>query len=397
MRLLHLHLSNYRNLRRVDLDVPTGTSVVVADNAQGKSNLFEAVYLLATMRAVRAETELQLVNRESLDDVMPTARVAAQVETSAGTIKLEVVLVARPATHGHVVSKSVRVNGVPKRLSDAVGRLAAVLFTAEDMEMISGPPSLRRRYMDMTLTQVDPLYGRARARFEKVLVQRNHLLKRIREGLAGADEAVFWDAELAKAGAYIFRARARSLDSIARLAAEAHRELAPGEELRLRYEPRVEEANTDVVSASLEEVTSTYARALGAGLSRDTAAGMTLLGPHRDDLVITLNELPASGYASRAQQRTITLSLRLAEARFLSRLKGEPPVLLLDDVLSEMDSSRRESVLAALSYVDQILISGTDKDRFPERVLGDAAFFVIEKGEVRPLVGGLSALRREDS
>lgn len=397
MRLLHLHLSNYRNLRRVDLDLPPGTSVVVADNAQGKSNLFEAIYLLATMRAVRAETDLQLINRASLDGMIPAARVAAHVETAAGTVKLELALVARPGAHGPVVSKTVRVNGVPKRLSEAVGRLTAVLFMAEDMEMISGPPASRRRYMDMTLTQVDPHYGRARSRFEKVLVQRNHLLKRIREGLADADEAAFWDAELSKAGAYIFRVRAQSLDAIARLAAEAHEELAAGEELRLRYEPRIEGVGTDAASAPVEEVASAYARALAGGLSRDTAAGMTLQGPHRDDLAITLNGLPAAGYASRAQQRTITLSLRLAEARFLRRLKGEPPVLLLDDVLSEMDSSRRDSALAALRDVDQMLISGTDRDRFPERLLGSAQFFVVERGEVCPLVGGLSALRREDS
>ena len=136
---------------------------------------------------------------------------------------------------------------------------------------------------------------------------------------------------------------------------------------------------------SADEVARLFSEALHRSRSRDVAAGMTLQGPHRDDVLLSLNDLPAPGYASRAQQRTIALSMRLAEAQLLSVSRGETPVLLLDDVLSEMDASRRQSVLAAIGRVDQMLVTGTDWDRFPAEFVGNADLFAVECGEVRSI------------
>lgn len=378
MRLVHLRVTNYRNFRRLDLELPAGVSVFVGDNAQGKSNLLEAAYLLAVMRATRAETDIQLVNRECWEDPLAAALVAGQVETAAGPLRVEVAIVARPGPHVPSATKTVRINGVPCRLSAAVGRMMAVLFTAEDMEMVSGPPSLRRRFIDVALAQVDPQYAAARSRFERVLTQRNHLLKRIREGAARPDEMEFWDAELARDGGFVFEKRAAGVAELASLATRLHESLAPGETLSVRYQPRLE---GDAPGAG--QAAEAYAAALRRGLGRDIAAGMTLQGPHRDDIALDLGGLPASGYASRAQQRTIALSLRLAEARFLTARRGEAPVLLLDDVLSEMDAGRRVSVLAALAEVEQMLVTGTDWDRFPADFLGAAARFEVVAGSIR--------------
>jgi len=392
MRLTRLHLSNYRNFRRLDIDLPAGVSVFVGANAQGKSNLLEAAYLLATMRAVRAESDSQLVERGALAGGAAVAHIVGEVETAAGGLRLEVSVTARPGSTGPLATKTVRVNGIPQRLSAAVGCMTAVLFTAEDMEMVSGPPSLRRRFIDLALGQVDAKYNAARARFERVLAQRNYLLKRMREGAAHPDEIVFWDAELARDGGLIFEKRAAFVSEVEALASALHASLAPGETLTLSYQPKI-----DGPAPGPGEAAQAYAAALAQGLSRDIAAGMTVLGPHRDDLLLQLDGLPASGFASRAQQRTIALSLRLAEAQFLLARRGEAPVLLLDDVLSEMDASRRASVLRALVDVEQMLVTGTDWDRFPRGFLDHAALFEVAGGSVTAAAPGQAALRRVDS
>lgn len=397
MRLNRLQLFDYRNFQRLGIELPSAVALFVGDNAQGKTNLLEAVYLLATMRGLRAETDVQLIRQDSLADVLPAARLVGEVETLGGPLRVEVAIVARPGARGPIATKTVKINGAPKRLSDAVGRLTAVLFSADDLQMIDGTPSLRRRYADMTLMQVDQQYSAARSRFERVLNQRNHLLKRIREGEAQAEELRFWDEELSKDGGLIMQRRAAALAEISVLAAEVHRSLAERERLDIQYQPRIDGAPGDLSEASSEDVAECLSAALTRGLSRDIAAGITLQGPHRDDVLFTLNDLPAAGYASRAQQRTIALSLRLAEAQLLRRRRGEAPVLLLDDVLSEMDSARRQAVLAAIGDVEQLLITGADWDRFPPEFRSGAACFAVEGGGLRPLATAPAAARTAGS
>ena len=165
MRLTHLLLTDYRNIQRLETDLPERAGVFIGENAQGKSNILEAVYMLATMRAVRAEQDAQVIRRAALDDVLPAARIVGQAETAEGPLKVEVTLTGRPGANGPIATKTVKVNGVAKRVSAAVGRITAVFFTADDLHLIDGSPSTRRRYLDMTLTQVDPAYSRARSRF----------------------------------------------------------------------------------------------------------------------------------------------------------------------------------------------------------------------------------------
>ena len=380
MRLLRLLLFDYRNFHRLEVTLAPGASLFVGDNAQGKTNLLEAVYLLATTKELRAETEAQLIRRAALDDPIPAARVVGEAESAEGAVKVEIAIVAREGSAGLLASKRVKVNGVPKRLSDAVGRLTAVLFTAADIDLISGPPASRRRYLDITLSQVDRAYVSARSRLERVITQRNHLLKRIREGAARADELAFWDDELARDGGYLFAVRSAALAELAALAAGAHAELAPGEALRLEYRPRLESGAAALDGA--EVAAGSYREALTRGVRRDIAAGMTLQGPHRDDVAFLLDSEPAAGFASRAQQRTIALALRLAEARLLHARRGEPPVLLLDDILSEMDHGRARSVIESVSSYDQLLVTATDLDRFPASFLDGAALFTVEAGSV---------------
>jgi DNA replication and repair protein RecF len=392
MRLLRLQLFDYRNFHRLVLEPGPDANVFIGGNAQGKTNLLEAIYLLATMKELRAETEAQVIRREAIDDVIHAARVVGEAETAEGRLKVEVAIVGRDSRDGLVASKTAKVNGVPRRLGDAVGRLTAVLFTAADIDLISGAPSSRRRYLDITLSQVDRAYTSARSRLERVVAQRNHLLKRIREGHSRRDELAFWDGELARDGGYLFAVRAAALGELAALAAAAHAELAPAEELRLEYLPRIEghgpAALVDATAAA-----EAYAEALRRGVQRDVAAGMTLQGPHRDDVAFFLDGVAAPGFASRAQQRTIALALRLAEARLLRTRRGEPPLLLLDDILSEMDAERARSVIQAVASYDQLLVTATDLGRFPLGFLDGAAAFSVAAGTVTPLSAQTAATR----
>ena len=384
MRLLRLRLFDYRNFHRLDFSPGPGANVLVGANAQGKTNLLESAYLLATMKELRVETEAQIIRWQVVDDAIPVARVVGEAETAGGGLKLEVAVVGRQGSNGLVATKTVKVNGVPKRLSDAVGRLTAVMFTAADIDLITGAPSSRRRYIDIMLSQVDRGYVSARSRLERVIAQRNHLLKRIREGLARRDELAFWDAELARDGGYLFAVRAVALSELALLAAEAHASLAPTEELRLEYRPRLEGRSPDSLSDAAA-ASEAYEQALRRGISHDVAAGMTLQGPHRDDIAFFLGGMPASGFASRAQQRTIALALRLAEARLLHSRRSEPPLLLLDDILSEMDAGRARSVIEAVSDYDQLLVTATDVGRFPTQFLDRAAVFSVDAGAIASL------------
>jgi DNA replication and repair protein RecF len=391
MRIRTLQLSDYRNFERLSLELAAGPCLFVGDNAQGKSNLLEAIYLLATMRALRAETEAQLIRREALGDVLPAARVVGEVDTQQGGLRIEVVVAGRPGSLGPVGVKTVKLNGVPKRTSDAVGKLTAVLFTADDLDLITGPPSGRRHFVDIALGQVDHQYSLARSRYERILQQRNHLLKRIRDGEGKRDELSFWDDELSQSGATILGRRASELREMGELAAEYHGALAPGDDLVMEYQPRLEAPGLAMDAVVHADIAAALADALSRGVQRDIGAGMTLQGPHRDDVAFTLNGLSASGFASRAQQRTIALALRLAEAKLLHTRRGEPPLLLLDDILSEMDAARRLSVMASLSESHQMLITGTDRDRFPADFLDSAALFEVEGGSVRASVGGPAA------
>jgi DNA replication and repair protein RecF len=327
----------------------------------------------------------------------------ADVETQAGPLRLEMVIVGRsgePPSMGEQnragrAGKTVRINGLARRLSEAVGQLAAVLFTAHDMDIVVGPPSLRRRYLDIAISQVDGAYLRALQRYAKVLLQRNHLLKRLQDGSARREELAFWDEQLVLEGSVIVAARAAAVSALGPLAAAAHADLSDGrEELTLLYQPHLGGGVDGPEAASLgrEGLAAVFAQELRRWSEREVRAGATILGPHRDDLLVQLDGVSAAAFASRAQQRTIVLALRLAEALFLRRRRGDSPVLLLDDVLSELDAHRRAAVLASVADYEQVLITATDLDRFSPDFLVRAALFRVAAGSVQLVTGPVSEI-----
>lgn len=383
MHLTRLSLTNFRNYGRQTLDLAPGPVLLLGENAQGKTNLIEAIFLLATGRSERASIDADLIAWDVRGDPQPFAQVTGKAMRRTGDVAVEVTLAGRAGAHGNLIaSKRFKLNGVPKRASDVVGAIMAVLFTTDDMALVDGAPSGRRRYLDVMLSQADHRYLRALQRYTKVITQRNALLKRIGEGSSRRDELAYWDEEMARDGAAMFVARAAALDQIARHAAGAHARLSGDRErLSVMYEPRFADAWTPgrIATADPDDVASVLLDRLQATRARDIAAGVTLIGPHRDDFALTLGGESAAAFASRGQQRTAALALRLAEARFLRDASGEQPILLLDDVLSELDEHRRASVLAAIE-ADQIFITSPDRDRFPDDLIRDAQVWRVTAG-----------------
>lgn len=269
---------------------------------------------------------------------------------------------------------------------DFIGQLRAVLFTADDLEIVSGPPSGRRQFLDSALSQLDRAYYTAVRRYARIMQQRNATLRRIREGIAGPDELLLWDDTFSREGAVIIAARQNAVARLAMLAGRAHADLsgeAP-ETLEIGYEPQLGDEWRGLVpsEATAENTQPIFAAALASQRRRETGAGISLVGPHRDELAIKLNGVSASAYGSRAQIRTTALALRLAEAELLRAAEDDPPVLLLDDIVSELDERRRASVLDGLAGFDQVWFTATSGSWLPEEFVRDATVFDVASGGV---------------
>lgn len=382
MHLRQLALTNFRNYPKQELKLQPGAVLLLGPNAQGKTNLLEAVFLLATGRSERAEADADYIAWPTRGDVQPHARIAGTAIRASAPVSVEIVVLGRAGAKGLTASKRFKLNGVPRRASDVVGAITAVLFSTDDMELVRGAPAGRRRYLDVMFSQIDHQYLRALQRYAKLLAQRNALLKRINDGGARADELAYWDEELSRDGAAIFTARAAAVAQLAGAAAAIHARLSgEHEQFALAYEPRCSDAwpAARIIEAPAGAVASALLDRLRATHPRDIAAGVTLTGPHRDDLSMTLGGEPAAAFASRGQQRTAALALRLAEAQLLHARGGERPILLLDDVLSELDESRRASVLAAID-ADQVWITSADPDRFNADFVAAAQIWQITNG-----------------
>ena len=388
MLVRHLQLTNFRNYQSIDLDLPPGRLLFLGDNAQGKSNLLEAVYLLASGRSVRATNDAEMIGWAAEADTQPFTRLDTSVERRAGAVRLETIVAGPSSLPGASTraGKRFRVNGIARRAADFVGQLRAVLFTADDLDIISGPPAGRRQFLDIALSQLDRAYYLSLQRYGRIMQQRNATLRRIKEGVAGPDELSLWDEGFAREGAVLIAARRNAVSHLARLAAASHAQLTSDvpETLELAYEPQLGEEWRNLLphDATPDNVQPLFAAALASQRRRETGAGISLVGPHRDDLAINLNGVAASSFGSRAQIRTATLALRLAEAALLRAAEDDPPVLLLDDIVSELDERRRASVLAGLAGFDQVWFTATSGSWLPSDFVTGCSVFQVSSGAV---------------
>ncbi|MEA2614556.1 MAG: replication and repair protein RecF [Chloroflexota bacterium] len=338
-RVDELRLFCFRNYADETVALGPGLNVVSGPNAQGKTNLLEALATAALTRSPRSASAAELVRWGS-----DAARVRALVQRPDGPTVIDLRL-QRPAGQGTTV-RTVTVDGVPRPARAVLGVCPVVLFWPEDLLLVKGAPEGRRRLLDMVVAQTDPRAAAEMSRYRRVLDQRNALLRQVRLGQAAPAPLAGFTAELVRSAGTVLVARLRLVAALAPLAATALGEISDGRErLDLRY--RAEGLEGDP-PATAEEASAWLAAALEARRAEELARGVTVAGPHRDDVEVLLDDRPARAAASQGQQRSLVLACKLAEVRHLTDLLGTAPVLLLDDVLSELDSLRRERLLRAL-------------------------------------------------
>jgi len=387
LRVVRLGLTNFRNYRQLELRLPPRLVVIQGDNAQGKTNLLEAIHMLATTKSHRASSDRDLIHQAATREDLSFARISADVQRERGNLSIDIVLrleKAEPSTTKDTTSpsaiplrKRIRVNDIVRRAIDLVGQVNVVTFSAQDIDLVAGTPSLCRRYLDLVNSQTDSNYLRSLQRYNRVLLQRNHLLKLLQERQAQPDQLQFWDKELVGNGSYIVMQRRCLVTALNKLAQEIHNELSgKTEKLEIVYLPSIDK------DESLVEIESRFRQALYQTRRKEIAAGMTLVGPHRDSLQFQVNEADMSRYGSRGQQQTVILSLKLAEARYIQTKVGDSPILLLDDVFSELDHHRRQHLLESIVSFQQVLISVVDLDCFEPSFLAQTTQFRVRQGTI---------------
>jgi DNA replication and repair protein RecF len=400
MYISHLSLTNYRNYSRMVLDLPPGPSLFCGGNANGKTNLLETIYFLSTTRSVHTRSDQQLINWLALrQETLPFARVEATVKTARETFQIAITILSE----GNNIRKDIRINGAKKRAMDAIGKLNTVMFLPEDIELVTGAPGIRRRYLDSALCQINPNYCEALNRYNKVLAQRNALLKELFKRNGNPDQLLYWDEQLAHDGATLVVDRHNLILDLDIVARQRHRELSGGKEgLRLHYAPSfdphkrpkpnyqlpllMEELATYVTAVPpVKEVRETFLAYLLEARMEEINRGVTLVGPHRDDMRFLVDGIDMTLYGSRGQQRTAALSTKLAEVTLMKQSTGEMPVLLLDDVMSELDASRRSHVIDIVNQAGQALLTTTDWNDYSPDFLQRAKLFSVEAGQLEEI------------
>ena len=401
IHLSRLSLTGFRNHTNTELELRPGLTLFQGQNGHGKSNLLEAAYMLAIAKSARSSHERELVNWSLAETGghMQVLGVGRQGDTTIQA-QIDVDVTAATTPNGNPgFRKGLRVNGIKRSAIDFVGNLNIVFFEADDLEIIHGSPGRRRRYLDILISQSDPAYLKSLQRYGQVMTQRNQLLRRIRDGVSEELELAFWDERLSYEGARVTDARRRSVDGLNEHAVPAHSELTDGDKLELEYRPRITASSNDrpdVSQMTSEMIEQEMKNTLLALRRREIAQGMTVIGPHRDDLEIRLNDNPAGNFASRGQSRTIALSLKLAEAVFVTNSTGRTPVLALDDILSELDPERRRLVLEAATKHEQVLLTSTEPGIVPQEFLDTADIYTVMNGRVTQDAIATSTVEADD-
>jgi DNA replication and repair protein RecF len=390
MYLKTLHLRQFRNYREQFVEFSAPKTILLGDNAQGKSNLLESVELLATLHSHRA-----LRDRELVLEGEQIGQIAAALERETGPVDLAI-------TFRHNGRRTVSLNGETlRRQLDFLGVMNAVQFSSLDLDLVRGGPGERRSWLDTLLIQLEPVYAYILQQYNTVLRQRNALLKRRRgedetKGGRVTDDAsiylanatsspeestelAIWDAQLAAIGSRVIRRRSRVLHRLAPLAQTWHEAISGRTEtLEIRYAPNVD-ANQDDPDA----IQQAFLDKLQQRAIAELHQGTTLVGPHRDEVEFTINHTPARQYGSQGQQRTLVLALKLAELKLIESVVGEPPLLLLDDVLAELDLNRQNKLLETIQDRFQTLITTTHLGSFDAQWLQSSQILTVEAGQIR--------------
>lgn len=395
MYLSRISLADFRNYRQLELSLGPGLFLFHGNNAQGKTNLLEAVSMLATATSFHASSDREIVNWSAQEHV---ARLDGTVQRNEDRIQLEILIVdptplAYPAADGvtvnprsiemsaHAPRKRYKVNGVPKKTLDLIGQMKVVLFAPSDLHMVDGGPEERRRFLDRALCQIQPRYSQALVKYRKIVTQRSALLKRVRDNQEDPLMLNYLDEQLAQLANQIVYERVRMVAALNEQANHFQQAISGGsEQLQIVYRPSFQVDPT----WSLLDAPQHYLEQLREVRRKEILQGVCLRGPHRDDLEFLVNGVNMLSYGSRGQQRTAALAAKLAELTFMHTSTGDQPILLLDDVFSELDASRRAYLLGQVAQYEQVMLTSTDLEGFPADLLQRAHRYQVSGGDIRP-------------
>jgi DNA replication and repair protein RecF len=392
MFIEQLRLEQFRQYHQAKIGIPRQGLAIFGANASGKSTILEAVALISTTKSPRTSVDREMMRWESGQEfgLPPFARISASIEREDGRAEIEIGMAIEHAESA-TVKKQLKLNGRPVRASTIVGQLRSVLFTPEDVGLVSGPPSERRRYIDLSLCQIDAHYMRALTAYSRVLAQRNSLLKRFnRDNISPRDPSVaielrYWDDQLVQSGAVIISRRHESIAKLNELAASEYVRLDGGA-LSLRYQPSLHEfAPVGRDALALDAAAFALREALEHRRGDEIRRGVTLSGPHRDDVAIAIENRDAGAFASRGQQRLAVLAIKLGEAMMMAEAGGDAPLVMLDDILSELDERHRALVLeTAIGLQSQLLITSTDRSLLDAPIVRDLERRRTDSGQLHP-------------
>ncbi|MEO1095179.1 MAG: DNA replication/repair protein RecF [Cyanobacteria bacterium J06638_28] len=368
MYLKTLELKHFRNYSEQRVEFTAPKTILLGDNAQGKSNLLEAVELLATLKSHRTSRD-----RDLIQDGQPRAQVTASAERAVSI--LDMALILRNGGRRTAIRSGEKL----KRQIDFLGALNAVQFSSLDLDLIRGGPGERRRWLDTLLMQLEPIYVHILGQYQQALKQRNALLRQeTPSNTATRTQLALWDAQLAALGTRVIRRRSRGVARLAPLAQYWHGAISGDtEQLILQYAPNVPLEVDDPAIIQAAFLDKIQQRAIA-----EQHQHTTLVGPHRDDIEFTINHTPARQYGSQGQQRTLVLALKLAELQLIESVVGEPPLLLLDDVLAELDLNRQNQLLDAIGDRFQTLITTTHLGSFDAQWLAATQILTVNAGKI---------------
>ena len=334
-----VELKNYRNYKELHIDFDPGTNVLYGDNAQGKTNILESVYVCATTKSHRGSKD-----REIIEFGEEESHIKMNLRKDGIPYRIDMHLKKNK-------TKGVAVNGIPiRKASELFGVVNVVFFSPEDLNLIKNGPAERRRFIDLELCQLNRLYVHSLVQYNRIVLQRNKLLKELAFQPEYEEMLDIWDLQLVSFGKEIIRFRREFIDQLNSMIQEIHFNLSgKKEQLLLKYEPNESEEELE--------------KALKRSRISDKKQKTTLVGPHRDDISFYVNNIDIRRFGSQGQQRTAALSLKLAEIELVKKIVKDYPILLLDDVLSELDSGRQQHLLSCISHI-QTLITCTGLDDF---------------------------------
>ncbi|HSP22941.1 MAG TPA: DNA replication/repair protein RecF [Planococcus sp. (in: firmicutes)] len=369
MWIEHLELSNYRNYEKLELTFSPGINVFIGENAQGKTNIMESLYVLSMAKSHRTANDKELIRWES-----EYGKIKGDVHRKYGKLPLEIILSKK--------GKKAKVNHLEqRRLSDYIGQLNVVMFAPEDLHLVKGSPQVRRRFIDMEIGQISRVYLHDLLTYQKLLKQRNHILKQ-HYGKQAINDVMFdvYTEQFIEAAVKIIRKRYQFMELLQKWAEPIHSGISRGlEQLQIRYQP----ISGLKPEWTPQEMASFLEQKLIEVRKREIERGVTLIGPHRDDIQFFVNGYDIQTYGSQGQQRTTALSLKLAEIELIKQEVGEAPVLLLDDVLSELDDYRQSHLLNTIHGSVQTFVTTTSVEGIQHETIQNARLFEVVKGAVK--------------